>query len=362
MKAAIALLLVASLPLVADARPLRGGGLDKAATFELEIARAINRARAKKAAAPIMMDEQLRTFCRSEAELITSGEADAGAGSARLVKAGLAGEAYRIMYGHGKEAARLVAELLGKPELAAGLLGEFNRLGVGAILVDEKRAILQAVIAIARDQDPRARAPGLSQEQTDPVIREAEPKIRECYDRALTKNPNLGGDVLFQLIIGPRGEVTEAKLHKSLGEESFDTCALAVARGLVFPAPYKGNPMTLNQRLRFMPPQGERRVGLLTKEQIRAGFDIAASDFRKCYDDRAANAQKLAGKILLELTIAKDGSVRDVRAAEDSLGDAELMRCVLTRARALHFARPNYDAEVTLTYPLSFAPPAAARK
>jgi hypothetical protein len=108
--------------------------------------------------------------------------------------------------------------------------------------------------------------------------------------------------------------------------------------------------------MRFTPPQGDKRIGRLSPAQIAAGFGLAQSDFRACYETRATEKPTLAGIIALAVTVVPDGTVANASIVQDEPGDTGLLDCVVNRVRGLRFARPEFDAPVELTYRLTFAP------
>jgi hypothetical protein len=329
----------------------------RAIAFENEVVGAVNAARRAAGALPLVLDERLRAFCRTETETaVRTANVDWKATSQRLKEQELAGTGHRLQFAFGPAAGPLVDELLAKADVKAALVGDFQRAGVGAVLVPAKKPFFQVTLVLVRDPDPMAGKPGLSPEQTDPVINSAQPAMHACYDQALTKDPNLGGDVLIELVIGPSGKVDSAKLLKGLHLAAFDDCALGVSRALVFPAPYKGKPVSLFQPMRFMPPQGEKRVGRLAPAQVTGTFGLAAHDFQACFIKASIGKPNLGGAFAVAISIAPDGAVSAAAAILDEPGDATLTACVMERVRALHFPRPEFGGPVDLTYRLTFSP------
>jgi outer membrane biosynthesis protein TonB len=71
------------------------------------------------------------------------------------------------------------------------------------------------------------------------VLREASPRVRACYERALVKQPALAGQIKVRLTIGKRGRVSKVTVD-GLGDKAMDRCVALVIRKLVFPAPEGG--------------------------------------------------------------------------------------------------------------------------
>jgi TonB family protein len=328
----------------------------KVLRFETQLLASINDARQGQEKPSLAMDERLRRFARREAELAATGSPEAGTVGERIKRQGLAPYGHYIQFSFGKAPQQLLKALRRDASAWAALRGDFARAGIGAFWIPDDDPGFQVAVLVARDPDPMAGKPGLSREQTDSVMAGAVPKIKLCYDHALRKQPNLRGSLLLQMVIDERGKVSEAQLLRGLGADAFDLCALAVARALQFPKPYKGKPVTLRHPMRLVPPQGDRRVGRLTDTQISGTFRAAASDFRACYDARAKAKPGLKGAITVAGTVATDGRFGDVEIIDDELADAALSRCVLRRAKRLRFPAPEHRGEVDVTFPVRFSP------
>jgi len=342
------------------------GGLRKAAdpkvvAFELAVHNALNETRAKAAQTTLTLDERLRAFARAEAELAATGNPSAATVGERIKQHVLAPYGHYLQFSFGVDATKLVADLIKDKAVRANLTGDFAKAGIGAFFVPADKPYYQVALLLVREPDPMAGKPGLSPTQTDPVMSTAMPAFAACYDGALKEDPNLRGDVVLQVVIGAGGKVDAAKWLKAIGRPAFDDCGLGVGRGLVFPAPYKGKPVTLNHPMRFTPPQGNKRVGRLTPAQLSSGFTRAQGDFKACYDERVKMKPTLGGTLTLALRISADGAVDAVDVLQDELADGDLAACVVARARSLRFAVPEFAAPLDVTYPLRFEPPPPAK-
>ncbi len=330
----------------------------KVVAFEDQMLSALNELRQKQGAAPLQRDDKLRAFARREAELAATGAPDHAQFENRIKQQGLAPYGHRIQFGYGQDGKKALGDLLKDAALKKALLGELSRAAVGAFLVPEQPPYFQFTLLAVADPDPMAGKPGLSTAQTDPVVNAAMAKFKACYDDGLKRNPNLGGDVVVQVVIGATGGVDSAKLLRTIPDADFGNCALGVAQGLKFPAPYKGKPVTLNHPMRFAPPQGAgKRVGRLTEGQLRSGFARVTESFKQCYDARVKEKPGLAGTITLGVKIGADGAVTAVDVVHDEPADPPLTSCVLERAREVRFPIPEFQAPLEVTYPLRFDPP-----
>ena len=80
-----------------------------------------------------------------------------------------------------------------------------------------------------------------------------------------------------------------------------------------------------------------------------------AAGIQYCYDDALKAKPDLRGKLVLSITVAADGSVRDVNVVQDKLQSSGVRDCVLAQVSGWRF--PAVDAgEVTFQTPFVFTP------
>lgn len=86
------------------------------------------------------------------------------------------------------------------------------------------------------------------------IVRQSHGLFRGCYQKALKDSPTLAGTVTTRFLIGPRGAVASAQnLSHSLPDAGVVTCVTAMFRGLSFPEPPGGRPVTVTYPLTFTP-------------------------------------------------------------------------------------------------------------
>ena len=324
----------------------------RALALENDLLALINQRRAQIKQTPLQGDERLRTFARTQAEAAANGTTTLAQAEAAVQAQNLAPLGHRLQFAYGSSAASVFAGL--KEGVKTFVESDLTRLGVGAFVVADKPVAFQLLVLGVQDPDPMMGKSGLNAAQTDPVLHGAEKPLQACYNASLRNNPNLRGDLLLELRIDANGHVSAAKLLRGLHVERLDACLLGVAAGLNFPEPYKGKPVTLLHPMRLIPPQGDRRLGILSNEQVQSGFKMAQEDFHTCYAARLKEQPKLAGTITLQGIVAPDGSVKNIEVLHSDASDAPLQVCVLNRAKQLHFAAPAQGGEVDITYPLRF--------
>ena len=275
----------------------------------------------------------------------------------RIKKQSIAPHGYHFQFLAGPTEKSVVDAVRRDRALTDALEGDFARIGVGAFLAPADKPFFQVMILLAKDIDPRAGKPGLTVAQTDAVMKRGVQNMEQrCYQEQLERDPNFGGQALFEFLIGAEGAVKEVKLLRPLGDDNFQLCLLGVARKLKFPEPYKGVPVTLRHPVRFQPAQGKKVVGKLSDGQIRATFARAAADFRACYRQRleARSRKELAGQVLLSLDITPAGSVSAIDVVDNTTLDKRLEACVVERVKTLRFPEPKYGGPVNVTFPLEF--------
>lgn len=330
---------------------LAGPGNLQAATFENKVLEALNKGRGDAKKPTLVMDSQLRELSRKYAKAAATDPKAAKELDEEIQDKKLGTRGYRYQFAAGSDASQVAKEVKLVIDVPA-------RAGIGAFAVNENgQSYYQVLVLVVMDPDPMEGKTGLTPAQTDPVMNDAVVRVkRTCYDVALGRNPNLKGDMVVQLVIGETGGVSSSKILQGLGDEEMDACAATITRALKFPPPYKGKPVTLNHPMRFVPPQGDKIIGYLSRGQLDGTFSTATTDLRACYDRERAQNPKLSGELNLTIDIAADGRVLNTKVAKNDTGSASLAACIVARVGALHFPPPRYGAGLTVDYPLSFVP------
>lgn len=97
-------------------------------------------------------------------------------------------------------------------------------------------------------------------------------------------------------------------------------------------------------------------AGGLDREVIRRVILSHRAQIRYCYEKELAQQPGLAGKLLVEFVIGADGRVTTARAAEDSMDNAAVGRCIVSRVKGWTFPKPKGGGVVVVTYPFLFKP------
>ncbi len=106
------------------------------------------------------------------------------------------------------------------------------------------------------------------------------------------------------------------------------------------------------------PPVGEDApslaMGSLEPAAIRRAIQGVMRRVRLCYEKQLAKRPTLSGKLVVGFTIQADGRVAGARA-DESMGDAEVDRCVVGALASIRFPRPR-GGVVSVRYPFIFQP------
>ncbi len=98
-----------------------------------------------------------------------------------------------------------------------------------------------------------------------------------------------------------------------------------------------------------------RSGNVRTEEEVTIVFDQNKGALFSIYNRERRKKPGLKGKIVLEITIAPDGSVTEVKIASSELNDPALERRIVARVKTFKFTAKNVEP-VTVTYPIEFLP------
>lgn len=96
-------------------------------------------------------------------------------------------------------------------------------------------------------------------------------------------------------------------------------------------------------------------TGALDQAKISSVVRRRLGALNGCYEKQLKRNPELAGKVRVRFTILESGRVGDPTVVENTLGDAEIGRCIIARMGGWRFPRPD-GGTVTLTLPFTFEP------
>lgn len=106
--------------------------------------------------------------------------------------------------------------------------------------------------AIKRDPGEETRTLKVVQQ----IIRQNRQLVRDCYEKALSKNKSLQGDLTIHFVIGPNGDVKTAELNRersTLTDPAVVQCSVAALKTLKFPPSSKGFESKVNYPFNLNP-------------------------------------------------------------------------------------------------------------
>ncbi len=92
-----------------------------------------------------------------------------------------------------------------------------------------------------------------------------------------------------------------------------------------------------------------------SRDEIERVFQRQKGSIFSIYNRALRSNPALAGKVVIEMTIAPDGSVKNARIVSSELGDEQLERKLILKIKRFKFSSSNV-AEITVTYPIEFLP------
>jgi hypothetical protein len=208
----------------------------------------------------------------------------------------------------------------------------------------------------------------LDKSHIDAVIKAQMAKIRYCYQRELTKDPELAGKLVVKFVIAKDGTVSSATTKAStLGNESVERCVNERFMRFAFDAPKGGGIVIVSYPFIFSPDTGRgvytaaatfegpppgKPAGSLAMAEIDAVISGARTSLLDCRD---AEDPGLWGEVVVQLVIAADGTVSTALTTSSTMKSADVEACVAGVLSRLRFPEPDGDGVVVVSYPLIFA-------
>ena len=96
-------------------------------------------------------------------------------------------------------------------------------------------------MASAKSATAAARWGGLTADEVGRIIRRHWNEIKYCYEKELTRNPNLAGKIVTSFTIGGTGHVQDCDVAEtSLNDPTVEDCVVKIIKRIQFPAPKGG--------------------------------------------------------------------------------------------------------------------------
>lgn len=103
-------------------------------------------------------------------------------------------------------------------------------------------------------------------------------------------------------------------------------------------------------------PGKVRIQGSLSRDVIQRVMRSATNQLRYCYERELRRTPGLRGKVVVKLTVDKDGKATAVKIEADTLKSEAVTACLKARVKRLRFPKPQGGGKVIITYPILFSP------
>jgi metallo-beta-lactamase class B len=97
-------------------------------------------------------------------------------------------------------------------------------------------------------------------------------------------------------------------------------------------------------------------IGILDKEIIRRIIRSHIDEVRDCYELQLPKKPDLAGRIMVDFTIAASGDVVAAKPQSSTLGSPPLEQCIVAAVRTWQFPKPLGGGIVMVSYPFVLTP------
>jgi hypothetical protein len=97
-----------------------------------------------------------------------------------------------------------------------------------------------------------------------------------------------------------------------------------------------------------------KSTGKVSKNSIDVTIKAEMSRFRSCYQREFMKNPELAGKVVLQFAIGKEGAVKGAHIKESSLNSIVVERCMLKQLYGITFTPPA-GGDVVISYPFTFS-------
>ena len=117
----------------------------------------------------------------------------------------------------------------------------------------------------------------------------------------------------------------------------------------------KGPERQIKGKLKVANPTEAIGTGMLDKAAVSKVVRRRQGALKNCYEKRLKRLQKLAGKVMVQITILGSGRVGNVQVTQNTTGDSALVDCIRTNIKRWRFPKPD-GGSVTFGFPFIFSP------
>jgi TonB family protein len=286
-------------------------------------------------------------------------------GKRKVAQANLRAELEREMARTGSDTLLLRGDKKAMMGAATDIMGEAKKAGARNIGILSPESPAPAAAPSSQPAVTGQTIPGaasvrgsLDKEIIRRVIRRhiAEPK--ECYERQLARNPELGGRAVVQFTIAATGDVVASTLQDStLGDPRVESCLVQAVRGWKFPEPEGGGIVIVSYPFSFTPGPAARKVDEtaegLTPEVIAQTIRGRMPEVKRCYERHLQKEKASGGRATIAFVVNPSGSVSGVRFDHNDFKDATMSNCISEVVRGIQFP-PNSNGPTEVAFPFVF--------
>lgn len=221
--------------------------------------------------------------------------------------------------------------------------------------VEEEAAPLTQEEKVARDTAAQSGLVALSSELSDLLDSSAaDTNVRGGLTESsgTTAVANVSTDALLGTTPAATESVKDSEYVAQVGTSQLGSRERANVKQTLFKENEKGEVAAAGKTGK---PSTGRTGNVRSEEAISMVFDQNKSGLYSIYNRERRNTPGLKGKLVLELTIAPDGSVISVRILHSELNSPGLEQRILGRVKLFNFGPGNVEP-VKVTFPIEFLP------
>lgn len=221
--------------------------------------------------------------------------------------------------------------------------------------VEEEAAPLTQEEKVARDTAAQSGLVALSNELSDLLDSSAaDTNVRGGLTESsgTTATANVSTDALLGTTPAATESVKDSEYVAQVGTSQLGSRERANVKQTLFKENEKGEVAAAGKTGK---PSTGRTGNVRSEEAISMVFDQNKSGLYSIYNRERRNTPGLKGKLVLELTIAPDGSVISVRIVHSELNSPGLEQRILGRVKLFNFGPGNVEP-VKVTFPIEFLP------
>ncbi|MBI5526885.1 MAG: AgmX/PglI C-terminal domain-containing protein [Deltaproteobacteria bacterium] len=228
------------------------------------------------------------------------------------------------------------------------------------------------------------------------VVRSRIRSVLDCYEKELTRSPNLEGEIKIGFVVDESGKIKKAEATSdSLGSPPVADCILSRMRHWRFPKPESGT-VTATVPFRFwrrhsadagtqvevdpsdlggatvLGARGDGSAGTggasvavvklgvpdvegyTDPAEVTKTMEARVGRVKDCYENEMKEYGTFEGYVELRFTIGNDGRVSEARVSEETIGNAVVAKCALSELKRMRFPKPDLRS-ATVTICLGFS-------